>query len=106
MLYGYTPELYPTDARGSGTGWATGIGRIGGIAGPYLVGLMLGGTSFGPGAVFAVFAVVLLIIALDVLILGEETMGRSLDEISGGSKVSAETGTGGEGTWYEKWPSR
>ncbi len=95
VLYGYTPELYPTAARGSGTGWATGIGRIGGIAGPYLVGLMLGGTSFGPGAVFVVFAIVLLVIALDVLILGEETMGRSLDEISGGSKVSVETGTGG-----------
>ena len=93
VLYGYTPELYPTAARGSGTGWATGIGRIGGIAGPYLVGLMLGGTSFGPGAVFVVFAVVLLVIALDVLILGEETMGRSLDDISGGSKVSAGTGT-------------
>ena len=85
VLYGYTPELYPTAARGSGAGWAAGIGRIGGIAGPYLVGLMLGGGTFGPGAVFVVFAVVLLVIALDVLILGEETMGRTLDEISGGS---------------------
>ena len=83
VLYGYTPELYPTAARGSGAGWAAGIGRIGGIAGPYLVGLMLGGGTFGPGAVFVVFAVVLLVIALDVLILGEETMGRTLDEISG-----------------------
>ena len=82
VLYGYTPELYPTDARGSGAGWAARIGRIGGIAGPYLVGLMLGGGTFGPGAVFVVFAVVLLIIALNVLFLGEETMGRSLDDIS------------------------
>ena len=83
VLYGYTPELYPTAARGSGAGWAAGIGRVGGIVGPYLVGLMLGGGTFGPGAVFVVFAVVLLVIALDVLILGEETMGRTLDEISG-----------------------
>ncbi|MDP8951405.1 MAG: MFS transporter [Actinomycetota bacterium] len=87
VLYGYTPELYPTDARGSGAGWAAGIGRIGGIAGPYLVGLMLGGGTFGPGAVFVVFAAVLLIIALNVLLLGEETMGRNLDEISEGPKV-------------------
>ena len=43
---------------------------------------MLGGGTFGPGAVFVVFAVVLLIIALNVLFLGEETMGRSLDDIS------------------------
>ena len=89
VLYSYTPELYPTDARGSGTGWATGIGRVGGIAGPYLVGLMLGGETFGPGAVFVVFAAVLLVIALNVLFLGEETMGRSLDEISGGASSRA-----------------
>ncbi len=95
VLYGYTPELYPTSARGSGTGWATGIGRIGGIVGPYLVGLMLGGTAFGPGAVFVVFAAVLLIIALNVAIFGEETMGRSLDEISEGSKIPVGSGAGG-----------
>ena len=89
VLYGYTPELYPTDARGSGAGWAAGIGRVGGTVGPYLVGLMLGGGTFGPGAVFVVFAAVLLVIALDVLILGEETMGRTLDEISGGSTSKA-----------------
>ena len=29
MLYGYTPELYPTGERGSGAGWAAGVGRIG-----------------------------------------------------------------------------
>ena len=34
VVDGYTPELYPTYARGSGAGWAAGIGRIGGIAGP------------------------------------------------------------------------
>ena len=89
VLYGYTPELYPTAARGSGAGWAAGIGRIGGIAGPYLVGLMLGGGTFGPGAVFVVFAAVLLVIALDVLILGEETVGRALDEISGEASSEA-----------------
>ena len=56
---------------------------------------MLGGTAFGPGAVFVVFAAVLLIIALNVAILGEETMGRSLDEISEGSKVPVGGGAGG-----------
>ncbi len=83
VLYGYTPELYPTRARGSGAGWAAGVGRLGGVVGPYLVGLMLGGWGLGPGAVFTVFAAVLLIIALDVLLLGEETRGRTLEEISG-----------------------
>lgn len=82
VVYGYTPELYPTAARASGAGWAAGFGRAGGIAGPYLAGLMLGPAGFGVGVVFAVFAAVLLVIALDVLLLGEETKGRALGEVS------------------------
>lgn len=82
VVYGYTPELYPTAARGSGAGWAAGIGRIGGIAGPYAVGLMLGAPGLGTLAVFSMFAAVLLVIAANVWLLGEETRGRTLDEIS------------------------
>jgi len=82
VIYGYTPELYPTHARASGAGWAAGFGRVGGIAGPYLVGLLIGRGGLGAGMVFAMFAAVLLIVALDVLLLGEETKGRSLGEIS------------------------
>jgi MFS transporter, putative metabolite:H+ symporter len=41
---------------------------------------MLG--PLGPTAVFIMFAAVLLVIALDVLLLGEETRGRTLEEIS------------------------
>jgi putative MFS transporter len=83
VLYGYTPELYPTHARGSGAGWAAGVGRLGGIAGPYLVGVMLGEGGLGTTAVFAMFAAVLLLISLNVLFLGEETRGRTLEDISG-----------------------
>ncbi|HET7481067.1 MAG TPA: MFS transporter [Rubrobacteraceae bacterium] len=82
VIYGYTPELYPTAVRGSGAGWAAGVGRIGGIAGPYIVGMMLGAPGFGTLAVFSMFAVVLFVIAADVWLLGEETRGRTLDEIS------------------------
>jgi putative MFS transporter len=83
VLYSYTPELYPTEARGSGAGWAAGVGRIGGIAGPYLVGVMLGAPGLGTLAVFSMFAAVLLVIAADVWLLGEETRGRTLGDISG-----------------------
>jgi putative MFS transporter len=83
IVYSYTPELYPTGSRGSGTGWATGVGRIGGIAGPYLVGVMIGVPGLGAVAVFSMFAAVLVVIAANVWLLGEETRGRSLDEISG-----------------------
>ena len=84
VVYSYTPELYPTEARASGAGWAAGVGRVGGIVGPYVVGLMLDAPGFGTLAVFSMFAAVLLVIAADVWLLGEETKGRTLDEISGG----------------------
>jgi MFS transporter, AAHS family, 4-hydroxybenzoate transporter len=34
--------FYPPPVRSTGLGWALGVGRIGGIAGPLLVGVLLG----------------------------------------------------------------
>ncbi len=39
--------------------------------------------GLGTTAVFAMFAAVLLLISLNVLFLGEETQGRTLEDISG-----------------------
>ena len=41
VLYAYTPELYPTRSRGTGAGFASSIGRIGSLLGPYIVGVLL-----------------------------------------------------------------
>lgn len=82
VIYTYSPEMYPTRARATGTGWAAGFGRIGGILAPIVVGSMLGTSKLTTNTVFVMFTVVLVIVALDVLILGEETKGKSLDEIA------------------------
>ena len=48
--------FYPTDIRSTGVGWALGIGRLGGIAGPSVVGLLISahwtptGIFYGGGA--------------------------------------------------------
>jgi putative MFS transporter len=89
VVYSYTPELYPTATRASGAGWAAGVGRIGGIAGPYLVGVMIGADGAGVVAVFGMFAAILLVIAANVWLFGEETQGRTLDEISKSSPAAA-----------------
>lgn len=53
-LYAVTPEIYPTSLRGTGSGWAAGVGRIASIIAPVAVpGLLLSG---GMPLVFAVFA--------------------------------------------------
>lgn len=40
-LYAYTPEQYDTQIRATGTGMAAAIGRVGGIAGPLMVGYLV-----------------------------------------------------------------
>lgn len=83
VTYGYTPELYPTHLRGSGTGSAAAFGRIGAFLAPAVVGWMIAGAGGGFGSIFTLFAGVLVIGALAVLLLGEETQGRTLEQISG-----------------------
>lgn len=83
VVYTYTPELYPTRIRATGAGFAAGFGRIGGIIGPYVVALLLTNLGMATEVVFVMFAIVFFIIAADVLALGEETKGGSLEEIAG-----------------------
>lgn len=40
-LYAVSPEMYPTSLRGTGSGWAAGVGRIASIIAPLLVPLLL-----------------------------------------------------------------
>jgi putative MFS transporter len=80
VTYTYTPELYPTAVRATGAGFAAGAGRLFGAFAPSLVPLLL--VRFGsPYGVFVVFAAVMLAGALVVLVLGEETRGRTLEAI-------------------------
>jgi putative MFS transporter len=80
VVYTYTPEMYPTRFRARGAGWAAGFGRIGGILAPMIVAKMLVGTA-GYSGVFVMFTAVLLLAAVNILLLGEETKGRTLDEV-------------------------
>ena len=47
--------IYPPPVRGSGAGWALGVGRLGAIGGPFLGGLVLG-SGFGSSQIFTVAA--------------------------------------------------
>ncbi len=79
-LYAYTPELYPTRARSTGAGFASAFGRIGAILGPMLVPLLVQWN--GPAAAFQVGAGGFLIAAVLVLVLGVETRGQILENVS------------------------
>ncbi|MCD2262110.1 MFS transporter [Dietzia aurantiaca] len=68
-LYAIGPELYPTQARGAGTGAAAAFGRIASIIAPLLVPFLLdaGDTVL----VFAVFAAAFVVAALAAFTLPE-----------------------------------
>jgi len=79
-LYTYTPELYPTRMRGTGSGFAASIGRIAGIFAPIATGYIY--TVKGLSPTFSVFALTHVIATIAVAILGIETKEKTLEEIS------------------------
>ncbi len=81
VVYSYTPELYPTWLRATGSGWAAAVGRIFAFLAPLSVALQI--TLFGnDGTVFRVFTLVMVLGGLVVLLFGPETRGRSLEAMT------------------------
>ena len=61
--------FYPAPVRSTGVGWALGIGRIGGIGGPLLIGALLG-WNFTPQSVFFAAAIPMLLASIAVAAMG------------------------------------
>lgn len=78
-VYAYTPEIFPTSVRATGTGSSSSFGRIGSVIAPILVGLVY--PAFGFFGVFGMTTIVLLAGACMVFFLGIETRNRSLEDI-------------------------
>ncbi|HET7684969.1 MAG TPA: MFS transporter, partial [Candidatus Limnocylindria bacterium] len=81
VVYSFSPELYPTAIRATGAGIAASVGRIGGILGPFLTPVLV--PVIGQAGVFLLFMALLVVTALNVFVLAEETRGRSLEDIAG-----------------------
>ncbi|AUW92979.1 hypothetical protein BXT84_02625 [Sulfobacillus thermotolerans] len=69
MLYTFTPEQYASWNRSTGQGFASGVGHIGGVIGPLLIGVVL--SAIGMAGIFGLFAVFLLVPIVAVLFLRE-----------------------------------
>lgn len=79
-LYAYSPEQYPTVIRGTGTGMAASVGRLGGILGPLLVGSLVA-SGYSIGFIFSIFCGSILLGVLAVAFLGQETRKIELADI-------------------------
>jgi putative MFS transporter len=76
----YVSELYPTHLRATAVGWFFGIGRIGSFLAPAVVGVML---QYGAGAyVLHTFALTFLIASIALWLVGIETKGKVLEQIT------------------------
>ncbi|HHY73363.1 MAG TPA: MFS transporter [Bacillus bacterium] len=71
-LYAYSPEQYPAVIRGTGTGMAASVGRIGGILGPLLVGSLVT-AGYSIGFIFTIFCTSIIVGVLTVGLFGIET---------------------------------
>lgn len=80
LLYVYTPEIYPSAIRATGMGAASAVGRIGSIAAPLVIGFSY--PVIGFGGVFFVTAAILAVGVLAVMVQGQSTNGRTLEEIN------------------------
>lgn len=61
--------FYPTALRGTGIGWSLGVGRIGGVLGPFMAGVMLA-NGWSPGELFYAASVPMLLGAASIAAMG------------------------------------
>ncbi len=75
----YVPEMWPTSAKLSGSGFSNAMGRVSNIFFPFLVTYVA--NSMGASGVFVLISIVAVIIAVCILFLGIETRGESVEDI-------------------------
>lgn len=76
----YVPEMWPTSAKLSGSGFSNAMGRVSNIFFPFLV-TNVAASSLGSGGVFILISIVAVIIAVAIIFLGVETRGESVEDI-------------------------
>ncbi|WP_179891910.1 MFS transporter [Streptomyces sp. sk226] len=81
VYYAYTAELYPTAVRATGMGAASAVGRAGAIIAPVAIGYLYG--SFGFTNVFLALVGALALGVVTIVVFGEKTAGRSLEQLEG-----------------------
>jgi putative MFS transporter len=77
LAYAYSPELFPAEARATGTSVPYGLGRLSNIAGPIIISMLF--TGYGYQSVFVFIAGTWLLGSITLGIFGSATRARSMD---------------------------
>lgn len=76
-MYAYTSEVYPTNIRGVGIGFASSVARLGAIVTPYVAQVLFHASDY---ATISLYAGSCLVLAVVALLLPIETKGKSLKD--------------------------
>jgi putative MFS transporter len=80
-LFAYASELYPTENRATGLGWAAAWQKAGGIVMPTTVGYVLG-MNVGSYVFFAMFGAISLLAGVSALAATYETRDKTVEQIA------------------------
>ena len=75
----YISQIYPSTVRSTGLGWALGIGRIGGIVGPTIGGILLA-SSLSIQFNFMIFAIPGVIAALAIFLTNRKSKKETVSD--------------------------
>jgi AAHS family benzoate transporter-like MFS transporter len=92
LIYGLVSNYYPTRARAAGVAWCAGFGRLGGIVGPILGGILVG-AGVGGTTAFYVFSGVALVGALVTRLL-RDAPGEEVEPVAAATAIQPSTLTG------------
>jgi MFS transporter, AAHS family, 4-hydroxybenzoate transporter len=82
-----TARLYPTELRATGTGWAFGIGRVGGVIGPVFAGFLLG-YGMGFATMMVILGGLMLLAGLAIFFLGRTRNARQSRTVADAMRAS------------------
>lgn len=77
LMYAYTPELYPTALRNTGSGFAYGTGRLANIVGPLIVAAVYSGAGYV--WVFVYISACWVVVAVAIGVFGPRTGSVALE---------------------------
>jgi MFS transporter, putative metabolite:H+ symporter len=80
VILSYAAEMYPTRIRATAAGWASAAARTGAILAPFLLAVLMRTWTSERAVALSIFAASLVVAALIVVFLGEETANLSLEE--------------------------
>ncbi|WP_219413835.1 MFS transporter [Pseudonocardia nigra] len=90
LIYGFVATYYRTNVRGAGVAWCAGFGRLGGVGGPLLGGVLIA-SGLALDAIFYVLAVIAVVGTLLTLVVPTAARrGRATAQPAAGQPVVGE----------------